>query len=92
MNAIAAVKAMKYLYEFRQALKRDDHNAIIRAWYRPNSDSPDVTFIDVWVRGIDGKGLSAGNPAKFTQRFRSTGNQLIDTTCGKRSFLVLETQ
>jgi predicted GH43/DUF377 family glycosyl hydrolase len=68
----------------------DDQNAIIRAWYRPSPDSPDVTFLDLWVRGIDAKNLSAGNPAKFTHRFRSAGNQLIDTTCGKRSFLVLE--
>jgi predicted GH43/DUF377 family glycosyl hydrolase len=68
----------------------DDQNAIVRAWYRPTADSPDVTFLDLWVRGIDGKKLSAGNPAKFTQRFRSDGNQLIDTTCGQRSFLVLE--
>jgi predicted GH43/DUF377 family glycosyl hydrolase len=70
----------------------DDQNAIVRAWYRPNVDSPDVTFLDLWVRGIDGKNLSAGNPAKFIQRFRSAGNQLIDTTCGKRSFVVLEAQ
>jgi predicted GH43/DUF377 family glycosyl hydrolase len=68
----------------------DDQNAIIRAWYRPAADSPDVTFIDIWVRGIDAKNLSAGNPAKLKERFRSAGNQLIDTTCGKRSFLVLE--
>src|SRR4029079_19132529 len=54
----------------------DDNNAIIRAWYRPSPDSYDVTFLDLWVRGIDAKNLSAGNPAKLTNRFRSAGNQL----------------
>jgi len=69
----------------------DEMNAIVRAWYRDES-SGEVTFTDVWLRGIDSKALAAGQAVKLVQTFQVAGNELIDTTCGKRSFVVLEAQ
>ena len=71
----------------------DGDNAIVRAWYIPDNQpasARDVTFIDVWIRGIATQGLSAQTPLKLSQSFQVAGNQLIDTTCGKRSFALLE--
>lgn len=67
-------------------------NAIVRAWYLPpDSKVPgEPTFVDVWIQGIDTRALSAGSPAVLTPVFQVTGNKLIDTTCGKRSFPLLE--
>lgn len=54
MNAIAAVKAMKYLYEFRQALKRDDHNAIIlnHTLYSEWSVRPEEIPTSGWAKRV----------------------------------------
>jgi hypothetical protein len=73
----------------------DDQNAIVRAWYVPSSSAEaakvsNVTFIDVWLRGIDTKSLGDEPAVKLTTTLEVVGNQLIDTTCGKRSFVVLE--
>jgi len=70
----------------------DEDDAIIRAWYRAAEQNAagEGTFVDVWLHGIDTKRLTAGMPAALTQTFQFTGNQLIDTTCGKRSFPLLE--
>ncbi len=67
----------------------DETNAIIRAWYRDKL-SDQVTFTDVWLRGVETNQFTAGQSVKLPQTFEVTGNQLIDTTCGKRSFVVLE--
>ena len=67
----------------------DGTNAIVRASYRDPA-AGEVTFTDVWLRGVDTKLFTAGQPVKLTQTFHVAGNQLIDTTCGKRSFVVLE--
>jgi hypothetical protein len=69
----------------------DGTNAIVRASYRDPATG-DVTFTDVWLRGVDTKQFTAGQALKLTQTFHVAGNQLIDTTCGKRSFVVLEAQ
>jgi hypothetical protein len=70
----------------------DDRNAIVRAWYVPADagNVRDATYIDIWLRGIDTKSLMNEAPGKFSQAFEVVGNQLIDTTCGRRSFVVLE--
>jgi predicted GH43/DUF377 family glycosyl hydrolase len=69
----------------------DNVNAIIRAWYIPaGAEARDATFVDVWLRGVDTKGLSALGAPRLAQAFEVIGNQLIDTTCGRRSFVVLE--
>ena len=67
----------------------DDTNAIIRAWYR-DEISGELTFTDLWLRGIDTKQLTARKVMRLPQTFQVAGNQLIDTTCGKRSFVALE--
>ncbi len=67
----------------------DDINAIVRVWYR-DQVTGEATFSDVWLRGIDTKQFAAGKTVKLAQKFEVAGNELIDTTCGKRSFLVLE--
>ena len=38
----------------------DDQHAIVRAWYLPPSDDADAetTFVDLWIHGVDTKGLS----------------------------------
>ena len=67
----------------------DKDNAIVRAWYLP-AESAEPTFIDLWIQGIDTSSLAANASAKLPQVFQVTGNKLIDTTCGKRSFPLLE--
>ncbi|MGI8978762.1 MAG: hypothetical protein ACR2FY_06020 [Pirellulaceae bacterium] len=67
----------------------DKENAIVRAWYVPTGEM-EPTFVDVWIQGIDTSSLTAGSAAKLLQVFHVTGNKLIDTTCGKRSFPLLE--
>jgi hypothetical protein len=74
----------------------DKDNCIVRAYYLPNpmpgSVVPhgDASFVDLWIHGIDTKHLTVQTPLKLHQTFHVTGNQLIDTTCGKRSFPLLE--
>ena len=69
----------------------DRNNAIIRAWHSPDDQATaDVTFVDLWIYGIDTSKLVAGSPAKLNQVFHVTGNKLFDTTCGKRSLPLLE--
>jgi hypothetical protein len=68
----------------------DDANVIVRAWYREASG--ESTFTDVWLRGVDTRAFAIGKPPTLTQTFQVAGNELIDTTCGKRSFVVLEAQ
>ena len=67
----------------------DKENAIVRAWYLP-VESVEPTFVDVWIQGIDTSSLTAGSAAKLPHVFHVTGNKLIDTNCGKRSFPLLE--
>lgn len=67
----------------------DKEAAIVRAWYLP-AESAEPTFVDVWIQGIDTGSLAAGSAGKLPQVFHVTGNKLIDTTCGKRSFPLLE--
>ena len=67
----------------------DKENAIVRAWYVP-AESVEPTFVDVWIQGIDTSSLTAGSAAKLPHVFHVIGNKLIDTTCGKRSFSLLE--
>ncbi len=68
----------------------DEDDAIVRAWYRPSGEASDETFVDFWLRGVDTKEFLIGNPVKLTRRFRAEGSQSIDTTCGKRSFVMVE--
>jgi predicted GH43/DUF377 family glycosyl hydrolase len=70
----------------------DKDNVIVRAWYRPAGETKEgeSTFVDVWIRGFETRGLAEGKPARLTPAFRVAGNELIDTTCGKRSFPLLE--
>lgn len=67
----------------------DKENVIVRVWYRP-AESAEPTFVDVWVQGIDTSALTADSAAHLTQVFHVIGNKLIDTTCGKRSFPLLQ--
>ena len=68
----------------------DENNAIIRAWYRDPAAGSEATFLDMWLRGIDTKSFAAGNEIKLSQTLQVTGNQSIDTTCGRRSFWLVE--
>ena len=65
----------------------DEDNAIVRAWYRVGEDE---TFVDLWIRGMKTSGLAEQKGGRLPQEWHVTGSQLIDTTCGKRSFVVLE--
>jgi predicted GH43/DUF377 family glycosyl hydrolase len=70
-------------------------DVVIRVWHAlPKASTADaaadVTFIDLWVHGIDTAKLSAGAPAHLPQVFHVTGTRLFDTTCGKRSLPLLE--
>jgi predicted GH43/DUF377 family glycosyl hydrolase len=65
----------------------DEDDAVVRAYY---SAAGDPTFVDLWIHGIETRRLTEQKPATLTNTFRATGNQLIDTTCGKRSFPLLE--
>jgi predicted GH43/DUF377 family glycosyl hydrolase len=72
-------------------------DAIIRVWH-PAARTPDaapvaasdLTFVDLWVQGIDTSKLITGSPARLHQVFHVTGSKLFDTTCGKRSLPLLE--
>ena len=65
----------------------DGDDAILRTWYLPpgETDPDEATFVDLWVHGIDTSDLKPGAPAKLPQVFHVTGNEVFDTTCGKRS-------
>src|SRR5262249_9064780 len=70
---------------------------IIRAWYPPGMSAAaaraaaaGLTFVDLWVHGIDTSKLSAGSPAPMPQVFQVTGTKVFDTTCGKRTLPLLE--
>jgi hypothetical protein len=65
----------------------DGDDAILRAWYLPpgETDPDEATFVDLWVHGIDTSDLKTGAPARLPQVFHVTGNEVFDTTCGKRS-------
>jgi hypothetical protein len=75
----------------------DADEAIVRVWH-PLADVPrdrpptadELTFVDLWLEGIDTSGLTAGGPAKLPQVFHVTGNKQFDTTCGKRSLPLLK--
>jgi hypothetical protein len=70
----------------------DGDEAIVRAWFLPAGAAADdeATFVDVWVQGVETAGLVVGPNAKLPQVFHVTGNKLIATTCGSRSFALLE--
>lgn len=75
----------------------DQDDVIVRAWYwstKPLPQDPmadaDATFVDLWIHGIDTSRLTARDPAQLPQVFHVTGNELFDTTCGKRSMPRLE--
>jgi hypothetical protein len=73
----------------------DDDDAIVRAYYLPaavaGAAAPSETsFVDLWIRGVETAKLREQSPLKLSQTFQVMGNQLIDTTCGKRSFPLLE--
>ena len=65
----------------------DEDNAIVRAWSRVGEDE---TFVDLWIRGLKTSGLAEQKGLRLSHAWQVTGNQLIDTACGKRSFVVLE--
>jgi predicted GH43/DUF377 family glycosyl hydrolase len=70
----------------------DGNTAILRAWFlRPAEGSDrqppnDVSFVDLWITGISTAGMQPESPVKLSETFDVTGDELIDTTCGKRSF------
>ena len=74
----------------------DADEAIVRAWHplpdasrdRPAGED-ELTFVDLWLEGIDTSGLTAGMAAKLPQVFHVAGSKLFDTTCGKRSLPLL---
>jgi len=73
----------------------DEDDCIVRAYFKPNTtqgniEQGDPSFIDLWIHGIETKNLAMQSPLKLHQSFRVTGNQLVDTTCGRRSFPLLE--
>jgi hypothetical protein len=67
-------------------------DAILRVWYPLANSLPadDPTYLDLWVHGIDTSRLAVGPSAKLPQVFHVTGSKLFDTTCGKRSMVLLE--
>jgi hypothetical protein len=67
----------------------DEDDAVVRAWYVLAGED-EATFVDLWIRGIDTSKLAEGEPARLPQVFEVTGNELFDTTCGKRSLPRLE--
>ena len=67
----------------------DKENAIVRAWYLP-AGGTEPTFVDLWIQGVDTSSLTADSAAHLKQVFHVIGNKLIDTTCGKRSFPLLQ--
>jgi hypothetical protein len=74
----------------------DADEAIVRAWH-PLADSPrdrppgedELTFVDLWLNGIETSDLTAGMPAKLPHVFHVGGSKVFDTTCGKRSLPLL---
>jgi len=75
----------------------DPQNAIVRAWYELDGDvSTDqtgdnrVTFVDVWVHGVDTHDWPAGGSVLLDQTFRAAGNHTFPTDCGGRSVPRLE--
>lgn len=74
----------------------DEDDAIVRAWYLPAAPAGaaaperEPTFVDLWIHGIDTSTLAEKSPARLRHLFQVTGNQLFDTTCGKRSLPLLE--
>ena len=76
----------------------DNDDVIVRAWYAvPAGDEatalePDAerTFVDLWIRGVDTTGMTAGSPATLEQVFWVSGEQAFDTDCGKRILPKLE--
>jgi hypothetical protein len=74
-----------------------ERDVVVRAWHRvapgraaDPAAAADVTFVDLWVHGIDTAKLTAGASVNLPQVFQVTGNKLFDTTCGKRSLPQLE--
>jgi predicted GH43/DUF377 family glycosyl hydrolase len=90
VGMLAADAGLGRLVDVLEIIDEDD--AIVRAWYRAAGDNAgdEATFADLWIHGIDTKGLNAGMSVALQQNFQATGSQLIDTTCGKRSFPLLE--
>jgi predicted GH43/DUF377 family glycosyl hydrolase len=84
-GVLAADSALGRSIEVIELIDEDD--AIVRAYYMADGDS---TFLDLWIHGLDTRELAGPKPARLGQVLRMTGNQLIDTTCGKRSFPLLE--
>lgn len=76
---------IKYNVDVLEVVDGDD--ALVRAWYLPpgETDPDEATFVDVWVHGIDTSAVKAGAPATLPQVFHVTGNEVFDTTCGRRS-------
>lgn len=75
----------------------DPQNAIVRAWYTLDADAAAdqtgdkrVTFVDVWVHGVDTHDWPAGGSVHLDQTFRATGNHTFSTDCGGRSVPRLE--
>jgi predicted GH43/DUF377 family glycosyl hydrolase len=73
----------------------DDDDAIVRAYYLPESVAggtapSETSFVDLWVHGVETAKLAEQSPMKLLHTFQVMGTQLIDTTCGKRSFPLLE--
>ena len=67
----------------------DKENVIVRAWYLPAGEMQ-PTFVDLWIQGVNTSDFSGNAAAVFPQVFQVTGNKLIDTTCGRRSFPLLQ--
>ena len=74
-----------------------EQDAIVRLWYVPPPIKPDdrttaeeLTFIDVWIRGVDLRGRAPGSAVELVQVFHVSGSKALGTDCGQRSFLLLE--
>jgi predicted GH43/DUF377 family glycosyl hydrolase len=80
----------------------DGSNAIVRAWYTPKTASSTsstaaagstaerLTFVDLWLRDIDTKGMASDATLRLTREFKVIDDRVIDTTCGGRRFAQLE--
>jgi len=71
----------------------DAENAIVRAWYEPsddrtgrNSGGGEVTFVDVWVHGVETQQWQVDDSVKLPHLFHAVGNHVLATDCGGRSF------
>jgi hypothetical protein len=73
----------------------DAENAIVRAWYVPTGEAAadnkpaEATFVDLWLRGVATTSFVEGADVKLAPTFEVSGEKLIDTTCGRRSFPLL---